>query len=115
MHTIHMTLWQRSRSLLEVKGDFFLKFYLASAITSQVIVIYLSYLVNMFTIICRCVAYKTRDSMSNVKVTESKRQYKCFDIWAQHVAPGHLFQRAVSIKQILILVIKFQKLHKNKN
>ena len=65
--------------------------YFVNMITSQVIVIYLWYLVNIITIIiCRCVPYKTHNSMSNVKVTESRRLYKCFDIWARHVAPGHL-------------------------
>ena len=43
----------------------------------------------MFTMMCRGVAYKTYDYMSDVKVTES-RLNKCFDMWAPHVAPGHL-------------------------
>ena len=61
------------------------------SITSQTIVIYSWFLVNIITlIVCRCVVYKTRNFMSNVKVTESKRLYKGFDIWARHVAPGHL-------------------------
>ena len=60
-------------------------------ITSQIIVIYSWYLVSIITIIiCRCVPYKTRNFMSNVKVTGSKRLYKCFDILAWHVALGQL-------------------------
>ena len=36
LHTRPITLWQRSRSLLEVKGDL----YLVSSITSQIIATY---------------------------------------------------------------------------
>ena len=28
--------------------------------------------------------------MSQCQGQESRRLYKCFDIWARHVAPGHL-------------------------
>ena len=47
----------------------FCNLYLVWAITSQVIVVSSWYLVNLLTSICRCVAYKTHDSMSNVTVT----------------------------------------------
>ena len=53
--------------------------------------LYVVYLVNIITIIiCRCVPYKTCNSLLKVMVTESRGLYKCFDIWALHVAPGHL-------------------------
>ena len=83
LHTRPITLWQRSRSLLEVKGDL----YLVSSITSQIIATYSWYLVNI--IICRCVPEE--DSWLYVKVTESRRLIKCFYIWARYVATGHLF------------------------
>ena len=43
--------------------------YLVWAVTSQVIVVPPLYLVEMFTLICRGVTYKTHDFMSKVKVT----------------------------------------------
>ncbi len=43
--------------------------YLVKPTTSRVIVVSSWYLVKMFTLICRCVTYKTYDSMSKVKFT----------------------------------------------
>ena len=60
MSKVKVTLWGQMTK--------FSNLYLVRAITSQVIIISSWYFVEMFTLICRRVAYKTHDSMSKVKV-----------------------------------------------
>ena len=77
----------------------------------------------MFTIICRCAVYKTHNSMSR---SPSQKDYKCFDIWARHVVPGHLVCKwdykyhmcniilENPILKLLIIKFKYSKYYKQK-
>ena len=57
---------------LRVKRSKMCNLCLVRAITSKVIVVSSWNFVEMFTMFCRCVAHKTHDSMSKVKVTIKK-------------------------------------------
>ena len=55
--------------------------YLVWAVTSQVIVVSPWYLVEMLSIMSRCVAYKTHDTMSKVKVTLRGQRSKLCNLY----------------------------------
>ena len=67
--------------------------YLVRAVTSQVIVVSPWYLVEMFSIMSRRVAYKTHDSMSKVKVTLRGQRSKL----------GHLYLVRAVTSQVIVV------------
>ena len=80
-----MTLMSKIKVTLTGQRSKICNLYFVRAVTSQVIVVSSLYFLQMFTLICRRVAYKTHDSISKVKVTlRGQRSKLCnlYLVWA---------------------------------